>query len=170
MSEHLDESEQSRLDEQVAALADHLMNKDSPDPTGAVQDDELSAYRELLTRLSGLASDAPPDPQMADRVKKKLVAEWGTVHPGLPLRTQTRQKAKPVHPSVYQSTRKRQIFTLRFAFAAVVLVVLLAFFISPTVTHAIPGAAGGQIDLILFLGLLSLLLGLGFWWFLHRKG
>jgi hypothetical protein len=166
----LHEPEPRNFDEEVAALADHLMNPDVPDAINLVQDDETHSYLELLSRLSEMAPKNPLDQEMVARVRAQLESEWKSASSDLLAGKKQHTLTRPNAPSGYRSARQRRNFSLRLAFAALAMVILLAFFISPTVNHAIPGAAGGQVDIILFLGMLILLFGLALWWFFHRKG
>jgi hypothetical protein len=169
MSEHLG-PEPDRLDDQVAEIADQLMNQSFSEEHNATPDPELRGYLEMLTRLSQIAQRNPPDREMVERVRTQLANTWKTAGPNIVPGGQERIPGKHRASPVYQSTRQRQNLTLRFAFIMIFTVVLAAFFIMPTINHAIPGAAGGQADIILFLVIIISFCGFAAWWYFHHKG
>ena len=169
MSERL-EPETDRLDEPVAKLTDHLLNQGLPDVEISAQDQELRGYQELLSRLSQTAQDTP-DRQLVERVRSHLLQQWSISEQYPTPGVQRRMPVKSKTPSIYQSSRQRQNFTLRLAFAVIAVVAFAAFFIMPTINHAIPATAGGQADFVLYL-IIIIILFFSFvvWWFFHRKG
>ena len=161
-----------RLDDQIAAFTDHLMNQGAPDATESMQDDdkEMSGYYQLLIRLSEMTPHQQPDQEMVARVRSRLESEWKIANKDIAAGTTQKTSTISRTSSRYKSSRRRQSSTIRLALVAMAIVVLLAFFVTPTVNHAFPGAAGGQMDIFVFLGLIGLFLVFASWWYFHRKG
>jgi hypothetical protein len=170
MDEHLEPGTQI-LDDQLAEITDQLLDgKTLEELSIPIQDQELRGYQETVALMKREVENMQPGEHLVERVRYNLIKEWQ--QSGIQ-RSQSVWKSWfnkiRVKPPVWQSAGKRQrTYALRLALTAV-FVLVLAFFIFPTLNIALPGSAGSSADLVLLVFIFITLLGFILWWLASRK-
>jgi hypothetical protein len=115
-------------DTRMADLTDRLLAGEKSEAVVAAESDlELRRTQDTVQMLQRVLPDEQPNPEMKNRIRAKLAAEWNRTGPG------ARQEAN------WHSSRR----TLVVRFAAITAIVLLAVLAAfPIGTLATPGAAG----------------------------
>ena len=163
-------SQLTSLDDKLAEFADQVLGGQISPSTDLVNEDqEMRSLAQMVMLMSEEFGSDQPSPDMAERIKAKLVTEWQrsdlsgrTTNPG-------RQWWQRLIPGRI-GYRQQQIFT--FALVAITVIVLVIVMLSPLSTGGtFTGAAGADentplLPILLLLGvaMLSILA-----WFLRRR-
>ena len=166
----------SMLDDALASFTDRLLGGESSEST--ISDSEFRDLQVTTSQLARALKASPPDPEMAQRIRANLAAQWQ--------RTMPVSKKASVQPKVgwwdrirgtfidesdsrWQSKRSlQQTYGFGLAGIAAILVIILAI-AGVIPIESMPGTAIGTPLIAAGAVVVGFVLGVAAWYFLRRK-
>lgn len=169
-----DVSEDRRLDDQLAAFTDQVLDRSAAGEPELVQEaDELRKLQEVVLRLKRAGETGQPSPAFAARLRAVLSQEWlRSGAKSQPARSAQAGFLRRVLQQIEQYFRHTQPRILALQFAAVMVVLLLVGLLITAPGSGAPLTGASGLDaavwpVILFLGVLAVILVV---WLARSKG